>query len=173
MVTALTAANAVIAVRRKRGVEKKSSENLLNELKALTERAGEKKIKQLNPVFLERLGKRLFSFAEGCQECEEYLLRLSEHIEELKDKDYGLEKQEWKQHRLMINEMVAHLQKKHKLVTEGYYLSIYMCLGMSIGFLFGQVIFDNIALGLPFGLGIGVAIGSALDADAEKKGLTI
>ena len=48
-----------------------------------------------------------------------------------------------------------------------------MSIGVSLGVVFGLVLFDNIGLGMPIGIGMGVAIGAGLDADAKKKGLTI
>jgi len=48
------------------------------------------------------------------------------------------------------------------------WMSIYMCLGMSVGMCFG-VSSDNIAIGIGMGMAIGVALGLALDADDKNK----
>ncbi|WP_234028562.1 hypothetical protein [Lentibacillus sp. Marseille-P4043] len=70
---------------------------------------------------------------------------------------------------------MSNLQKKHKLVEEGYYLGIFMSLGLSLGVVFGLTVLDIGLLGLPIGVGmcIGLAIGSGMDADAKKRGKTI
>lgn len=48
------------------------------------------------------------------------------------------------------------------------YLTIMMCLGISVGMTFGLTLFDNIGVGMCLGVAVGVAIGAALDA-ADKK----
>src|SRR5690606_1667397 len=74
-----------------------------------------------------------------------------------------------------LNEIKSYLQKQHKLIPEGFYMSVYMPLGTSLGLVFGLALFDfdNIALGLPIGLCLGIAVGTSLDADAKKKGKSI
>ncbi|AXG71169.1 hypothetical protein KORDIASMS9_03424 [Kordia sp. SMS9] len=61
---------------------------------------------------------------------------------------------------------------KHKLVNKGFYMSIWMPLGLAIGMPWG-IAFGNIALGLPFGLAFGLAIGSWLDSKAAKEGRVV
>lgn len=48
------------------------------------------------------------------------------------------------------------------------WMSIYMCLGMSVGMCFSAA-FDNIAIGLCLGLSIGLCLGLSLDAADKKK----
>lgn len=146
---------------------------LLKELEELKVSVDIQTAKKLNLDLLERIIKRLGEFSPECDECSQSLNELEEYIKQLKDKQGGLDKNDLKQNSIKLNSITAHLQKQHKLVTEGCYLSIFMCLGMSIGLVFGLTIFDNIALGLPIGMGIGVAIGSGMDADAKKKGMVI
>ncbi|WP_253957765.1 hypothetical protein [Metabacillus halosaccharovorans] len=121
----------------------------------------------------ERVAEKLDSLSENCQECEQQLLELKNHLIELKSNIDNLDKQTLKQHLLLIQQTYNHLQKKHKLLPEGYYMSIYMSIGMSLGVVFGLTIFDNIALGIPIGMCFGMAIGAGLDADVKKKGKTI
>lgn len=71
-----------------------------------------------------------------------------------------------------VSELKIELQKKHNLVSEGYFIAIFLPLGVAIGLPFG-VVFKNIALGLPIGLGIGLAIGASLDQKAKKEGRII
>ncbi|MCM3439448.1 hypothetical protein [Metabacillus halosaccharovorans] len=121
----------------------------------------------------ERVAKKMDSLSENCQECEQQLLELKNHLIQLKLNIDNLDKQALKQHHLLIQKSYNHLQKKHKLLPEGYYMSIYMSIGMSLGVVFGLTIFDNIALGIPIGMCLGIAIGTGLDADVKKKGKTI
>lgn len=146
---------------------------LLKELEELKVSVDIQTAKKLSLDLLERIIKRLGEFSPECDECSQSLNELEKYIKQLKDKQGGLDKNDLKQNSIKLNSITSHLQKQHKLVTEGCYLSIFMCLGMSIGLVFGLTIFDNIALGLPIGMGIGVAIGSGMDADAKKKGMVI
>ncbi|WP_245823528.1 hypothetical protein [Metabacillus halosaccharovorans] len=121
----------------------------------------------------ERVAEKLDSLSENCQECEQQLLELKNHFIKLKADLDNLDKNALKQHQHFIQQTYNHLQKKHKLLPEGYYMSIYMSIGMSMGVVFGLTIFDNIALGIPIGMCLGIAIGAGLDADIKKKGKTI
>lgn len=60
------------------------------------------------------------------------------------------------------------LMKKYQVVPQGYYMLLWMPLGIAIGLPFG-LIFKNIALGIPIGLGLGLAIGAFLDLKAKKE----
>ena len=51
---------------------------------------------------------------------------------------------------------------------ESTWMTIYMCLGLSIGLCFGTAL-KNIAIGMCIGLSVGVALGAALDAEDKKK----
>ncbi len=48
------------------------------------------------------------------------------------------------------------------------WMSIYMCLGVSVGICFG-VSFDNLPMGICFGMPIGMCVGLSLDAADKKK----
>lgn len=117
--------------------------------------------------------ERLDSLSADCEECKQVFHDLEDHLTQLKDNIDQIDPTDIKQHHQKISTIRSHLQNKHKLVTSGYYLSIFISIGTSVGLLFGLLIYDNVALGLPIGLGIGVAIGASLDADVKKKGLTL
>ncbi|MGH1388161.1 hypothetical protein [Kordia sp.] len=61
---------------------------------------------------------------------------------------------------------------KHKLVHKGYYVSMWIPLGMAFGLPWGLV-FGNVAFGLPIGLVFGLAIGTWLDSKAQKEGRVV
>ena len=142
-------------------------------LEQLKNELSEKNAKRLNIHLFERLIKRLESFSENCTECKDYIEAVNVHIEDLINKQNQIETQDIKAHRQMVSRIISHLQKEHKLVTEGYYAGAYMSMGISFGLIFGLVIFDNMTLWLSVGLCLGLAIGSGKDADAKKKGLII
>lgn len=128
--------------------------------------------KKLDLNKCERVVEKLDSFSASCEECQQHLVDLKNHFTQLEANDDEIDKDS-KHHKQVIKGIAAHLQKEHKLVPEGMYLTLYMSIGMSLGMVFGLTIFDNIALGLPIGMSIGIAIGAGLDADAKKKGNTI
>lgn len=154
-------------------MDKKLFDRLIQDLEQLSGEIGDKNSKRLNISQLIRIIKRLESFSEDCEGCRDNLLELSRLVEELKNKHGHLEKQELKEHQQKVNNIISHLQKTHKLVTEGTYLAIYMSIGMSLGLVFGLLLLDNIAMGFPLGMIFGVAFGVTLDENAKKKGLTI
>lgn len=61
------------------------------------------------------------------------------------------------------------LMKKYKIVPNGYYMAVWMPLGVAIGMSIGLAM-KNIALGLSLGLGLGLAIGAGINLKAQKEG---
>ncbi|MCW3491584.1 hypothetical protein [Dethiobacter alkaliphilus] len=145
-------------------------EMLLADLEALLEKADSKKIQG---DFLKKIINRLGELSDDCRECTRLLDELHEHIKAILEKNGQPEATEYKRHREIINRAIAHLQKEHNLVTEDYYLGLYMSLGIAFGLMFGTLILGNLAWGMPIGLLLGVVLGSAKDADTKKKGHTI
>jgi hypothetical protein len=80
----------------------------------------------------------------------------------------GAQKQAKKEYQKDLSLYKHYLMKKYKVVTKGYYLGVWMPLGISIGLPFG-LLFNNLALGIPIGIAIGAAIGSYLNAAARKE----
>ncbi|TDQ11782.1 hypothetical protein [Pedobacter metabolipauper] len=72
----------------------------------------------------------------------------------------------------LLSAYKASIRKKYKLVAKGYYMIMWMPLGVAISLSWG-VALGNIALGIPLGIGIGMAIGAGLDRKAEKEGRVI
>lgn len=144
---------------------------MLEKIDIIYNEIGDKQAKILELDLLKRIIVRLQSF--DCTECANYLFEMGVYINYLEENKNLLERQKIKEYRKSVEEIKSHLQKKHGLVPEGYYLSIYMSLGMSVGLIFGLAILDNLAMGLPIGMAIGLAIGSGIDSDYKKKGRTI
>lgn len=152
-------------------MDNRNYNQILEKITKLNDEIDDKQSKILELDLLERITIRLQSL--DCIERANNLYELGGYVNYLNKNKDSLGKQELKEYRKTIGEITTHLQKGHGLVPEGYYLSIYIPFGMSIGLVFGLIIFDNLALGLPIGMAIGIAIGSVIDADHKKKGKTI
>lgn len=129
--------------------------------------------RKLNLSLAERIIKRLGSFSSECKECDSCLIELEACILQHNEELGNLEKASIKKYKQVISSITSHLQHNHKLVTPGYYLSIYIALFLGVGMIFGMVIFDNLAAGLSIGMLFGAVIGFSLDENAKKKGLMI
>jgi hypothetical protein len=128
--------------------------------------------KKLDLDKCEQVVEKLGSFSSSCMDCQQLLLELMNYLTLIKENIDTIDDTKLKQYKQLINQITSHLQKKHKLIQEGYYLGIFMSLGMSLGVVFGLTVFDGIGLGISFGMCIGLAIGASMDADAKKKGKT-
>jgi hypothetical protein len=154
-------------------MKNEQSEKILEELMALKSSVEPKVAQKLDLDKWERVLKRLDSFSPDCEECSTLLVTYHDHIHQFKEKGQLLEKPDFIEHHRTMEKFISHLEKKHKLVTEGTNQNLYMSLGLSLGVVFGLLLLDNLALGISFGFSIGIAIGIGLDADAKKKGRTI
>lgn len=146
---------------------------LIEDLNGLKDEKGKDNLKKLDSKTLGKVLLKAASFAGDCEECREFMEEAKVVIADLKDRQARLRKTNIMNLQQKTKAIVAHLQKKHKLVREGHYLSLYMSLGMCFGLVFGLFVFEQYVLGLPIGMCIGIAIGSARDAEAKNKGLTI
>ena len=76
----------------------------------------------------------------------------------------------------MIDEIVNHLKKEHRLVTEGHYSAVWGGIGTAIGVGIGvamDAITGRSGFGFIIGIGIGVAVGRYLDKKAKAEGRVI
>lgn len=154
-------------------MEKQRVDQLKAILQDFRDTVDEKVAAKLELDKCNRIIQKLSSFSSDCVVCDQHLLDLENHIIELTDGSKRQEPYDYKQHQQILSYITSHLMKQHKIVRSGYYLSVYMSLGTGIGVALGQAVFDSLALGISLGIGIGVAIGAGLDADANKKGLTL
>ncbi len=148
-------------------------EKLNTILEELKNTVDEKAAKKLGLDKCKRIIEKLYSFSSDCEECDRRFNEIEKQIIQLFEKRNVLEENDFKQQKQIISSIISHLQKQHKLIPSGYYMSLFISIGSSLGVVFGFLIFDNIALGLPIGIGIGAAIGASFDEDAKKKGLTL
>jgi hypothetical protein len=73
----------------------------------------------------------------------------------------------------IVVKITSHLRKEHKLVTSGYYKSLFGVLGYIIGivcqYVFGYVFRSYFFLWPYVGIGLGLVIGAFLDAKAKRE----
>ncbi|WP_338471629.1 hypothetical protein R4Z10_02325 [Niallia sp. XMNu-256] len=143
-------------------------------LKDLRGTVDEKVAAKLELDKCNRIIRRLSSFSSDCVVCNQHFLDLGEQIIELTDQSKARETHNYKQHRRLLGFISSHLMKQHKLVTNGFYLSVYTSIGLGLGVGLGQALLNNnTAIGISLGIGIGLAIGARLDVKAKKKGLIL
>lgn len=153
-------------------------ELLLREIVDIKKKVEPKRAKQFSLDLTEKIVHRLSSFAE-CQECQEYMNTLEKDLSQIIQSLEISQNPTLKKFNMDLKEITTHLQKEHKLVTEGYYSGVYMsiglALGLPIGLAFAQMLGNTayMSIGLPIGLAIGLSIGSGLDAKAKKEGHVI
>jgi hypothetical protein len=122
---------------------------------------------------LSSVAQRIGQFSPECTQC----MSFREDVDRMMTNAGNLAQTDDKERRKSylsdinenINKITGHLQKKHKLVTEGYYMALFTALGAAVGLTIGAVAFDSDSIGLAIGAGGGVAIGAALDAKAKKE----
>jgi len=115
------------------------------------------------------LAERVDQFSPDCGQCQIFQQDMETLIQDVGNIRQLPSKESRKQYFKSINSIIGHLQRQHKLVTEGYYTGICMAMGSGIGVAIGAAT-DNVGSGIPIGVAIGVAIGAALDAKARKEG---
>jgi len=113
--------------------------------------------------------ERVTEFYVECGQCQIFQKDISALIQDVGNLVQLADKERQKSYFKSMDKISNHLQKQHKLVNEGYYMSIGIAIGSGIGVALGAAM-DNIGSGIPIGVGIGLAIGAALDAKAKKEG---
>lgn len=123
----------------------------------------------------DALLKKVISLVPSKVKSETDLFTFQEKIEGiLRDmpKDRSFKLKDIRHYRNRVNSLKMYLNKKYQLVTKGYYISVFLPIGLAIGMPLG-LLFDNLALGPAFGLPIGIMIGGILEARAKKEGRII
>ena len=132
-----------------------------------------KDFKKYKLDLLLRVAKRVDDFSATCGECQTFKQDITGLLQEI---GYvvgmAMSGEKRKSYVRRINIIIKHLQKQHKLVSEGYYIGIWMAIGTATGVAIGAGS-DNVGVGIPIGIGIGVAVGSYLDRKAKKEGRVI
>ena len=128
---------------------------------------GKKGSKKYKLELLLKIAGRVDSFLSQCGECQIFQQDITQLIQDLgylaqwsKDKRKSYFKK--------ISTITKHLQKQHKLVTEGHYIGIGIGIGVAIGAGLGAAL-DNPGIGPGIGIALGLAIGAYLDNKAKKE----
>ena len=137
----------------------------------------QKDYKKYKLDLLLRIARRADSFSPACGECQTFQGEISRLIQDLSysfqvSSLVQMSREERKSYNKTIKNITKHLQKQHKLVTEGYYIGIAMAIGIGVGAALGTAI-GNAGIGTPLGIVIGFAVGQYLDKKAKKEGRVI
>jgi hypothetical protein len=115
------------------------------------------------------LARRVDSFSALCAECQSRKQEITALTNDLANLSL-MSKEAKKSYFKAIGDITKHLQKQHKLVTEGQYIGMGMTIGAAIGVALSAVLEGG---GLPIGIAIGAAFGYYLDAKAKREGRVI
>jgi len=131
----------------------------------------QKDAKKYKLDLLLRIAERVDSFSAECGQCQIFQQDITQLTQDLGFLTQW-SKEKRKSYFKTINNIIKHLQKQHKLVSEGHYIGIGMAIGAGIGTALGAI-FKNPGIGTGTGTVIGLAIGSYLDKKAQKEGRVI
>ena len=124
---------------------------------------------------LLRVAKRVDDFSSYCGECQLFqpeITKLTQDLGYIVQMPKQTSKQARKSYLKTINTIIKHLQKTHKLVTEGQRVGMWIGIGVGIGTAIGAAL-DNPGIGTAIGVAIGVAIGRYMDTKAKEEGKVI
>jgi hypothetical protein len=120
--------------------------------------------------------EKVDEFSPRCGECQALQPKIMEMVRELGIITQVPGRQALKKHTRAVNEVVAHLQKGHKVVSKGHYMGVGIGIGMVIGGALGGGLgsmIDFPAIGTIVGIALGIAIGIYLDKKAQREGRVI
>lgn len=144
-------------------------ESIAKEVNVLKDTLNEKDYKKYKLNLLLCVAKRIAEFSPECGQCQLLRQDVTTLVHDVGNLVQMTDREKRKTYFKSVKRIVGHLQKQHKLVTEGYYMGIGVAIGTGIGVALG-IAMDEVGGGIPIGIGIGVAIGAALDAKARKEG---
>ena len=122
---------------------------------------------------LQRVAKRVDGFADICEECRTFKQDITALLQDINYVfSMAMTKEKRKDYSRRLNGIIKHLQKHHKLVTEGQYMAMWSGIGSAIGVALGAAL-GNMGAGVGLGAGIGVAVGVYMDKKAKKEGRVI
>ena len=121
---------------------------------------------------LLRIVRRVDDFSSYCGECQTFQGEITRLIADLGNLIQLPGKESHRSYNKAINSIVKHLQKHHKLVTEGQNIGIWMAIGVGIGTAIGAAL-DNPGIGTAIGVAIAVTIGKYMENKAKKEGKII
>ena len=145
---------------------------VVKEISLYQDTLSKKDSKKYKLDLLLRIAKRLDDFSGYCGECQAFQQEVTGLTQELGNLIQMPDKERRKSYFKMINNIIKHLQKHHKLVTKGQYVGIGLLIGVGVSTALGAAL-DNPGIGPAIGAAIGLAIGSYLDKKAKDEGRVI
>ena len=157
---------------------------IVKEIASYKDRLTEKEQKKYKLDLLLRVAGRVDRFSSMCGQCQLFQQDITQLSRDLWETSL-MSRDQQKNFPKKIKSIVKHLQKEHKLVTEGYYSGMWGGIGTAIGVALGTAMgstaigialgagTDNVGIGIPIGIGIGIAVGRYLDNKAKKEGRVI
>ena len=147
---------------------------IVKEINSYKDTLSQKNYKKYKLDLLLRIAKRVEDFTSICGECQ---LSQQDITKLTQDLGYLLQmpnpsKETRKSYFKTIDNIVKHLQKKHKLVTEGQNKGKWIAIGMGVSAAIGAAL-DNPGIGAGIGIAIGIAIGNYMDKKAKEEGRVI
>jgi len=143
-------------------------DGITKQIDLLKETLGIGKDKRYRIEMLQCLANRIEQFSSECGQCQMFKQDVVTLVQDVSNISQTPNREGRKQYFKSMNKAIGHLQRQHKLVTEGYYTGICMAIGSGIGVAIGAAM-DSVASGIPIGVGIGVVFGAALDLKAQKE----
>ena len=144
---------------------------IAGEIELHKSRLNQKEQKRYKLALLLRVAGRVDQFSPTCGKCQIFQQDITQLPRDLWD--IALMPEGWHRgYSRKIGNITKHLQKDHKLVTQGQYVGMWGGIGMAIGFGINAAA-DFEGQGLAIGVAIGVAVGFALDKKAKKEGRVI
>ena len=148
---------------------------IVKEISLHKDSLSKKDAKKYKLDLLLRVAKRVDDFSSYCGECQLFqpeITKLTQDLGYLVQVSKQTSKQERKSYLKTINTIIKHLQKQHKLATEGQKMGMWIGIGVGIGTAIGAAL-DNPGIGTAIGVAIGVAIGRYMDTKAKEEGKVI
>ena len=144
------------------------------EINSHKDRLSQKEAKKYKLDLLLRIAKRIEDFTAICGECQ---LSQQEITKLTQDLGYLVQmpnpnKEARKSYFKAIDNLVKHLKKEHKLVTEGQNQGKWIVAGMAVSAAIGAAV-NQPAIGTAIGVALGVAIGKYMDKKAKEEGRLI
>ena len=150
-------------------------DKIVKEINLHKDSLSQKDAKKYKLDLLLRVARRVDDFYSYCGECQLFrqeVTMLAQGLSNLAQMPQPAAKEGRRNYNKTLDNIIKHLRKQHKLVTQGYYRGIGMMIGAVVSSAIGAAL-GNPGIGAAVGIGVGLAIGSYLDKKAEKEGRVI
>ena len=146
--------------------------NIESQIHSYQDMRGEKEAKKLKLDSLLKIAGRVDRFSETCGECQLLQQEVKNLVGELGNLSQFPGREARRQYNRSVDGFMKHLQKQHKLVRKGYYLSIWSGIGFGVGAGVGAALEQfglNAGIGTFLGILLGLAVGWYLDRKAKQE----